>query len=45
MKNIIKISNKYNLHIVEDAAQAIGSSIMEKKVDHLANLDVFLHIH
>ena len=31
MKNIIKISNKYNLPIVEDAAQAIGSKYYGKK--------------
>ena len=32
MKEIMKLAKKYKLHVIEDAAQAVGAKIINRKV-------------
>lgn len=41
MDNIMSIAKKYNLQIIEDAAQAIGTKYKNKKIGSLGNLTCF----
>lgn len=41
MTKIKKIANKYNIHIIEDAAQAHGALFMNKKVGSIGKLGCF----
>lgn len=41
MDEIIKLSNEYNLYVIEDAAQAIGASINGRKVGTYGTCGVF----
>ncbi len=41
MDKIMKIARKYNLHVIEDAAQAIGSKFKDKKVGTWGDLSCF----
>ena len=52
MKEIKNIAKKYNLKIIEDAAQAVGASFMNKKAGSFGDLGCFslhplknLHVH
>jgi len=41
MDAILKIAKKYNLYVIEDAAEALGSEYKEKKAGSMANFGVF----
>lgn len=41
MDKIIKLAKKHNLHVIEDAAQAIGSEFKNKKTGNLADIGCF----
>jgi len=41
MDRIMKIANKYNLYVVEDACEAIGAEYKGKKVGNFGNLSIF----
>ena len=45
MDKIVKIAKKYNLAIIEDAAQAMGAFLKINMQDHLVKYLVFQHIH
>lgn len=42
MADILAIAEKYEIAVIEDAAEALGSSIQGKKCGSLANLEYFL---
>ena len=42
MKKIIKIAKKHNLHVIEDAAQAMGAIIIKNMQELLEQFQLFL---
>jgi len=41
MEKIMKIARKHNLHVIEDACEAIGAEYLEKKVGTFGDIGVF----
>ena len=41
MEDIIKIAKKYNLYIIEDCAEALGSSFKNKLLGGLSDVSTF----
>ncbi len=41
LEKIQAIANKYNLHVIEDAAHALGSSINNKKIGSFSDMTIF----